>query len=44
LGYNLNAIEMHPENKDQEVTMRNLLLHLKFVCWKMLEKFGIELY
>jgi hypothetical protein len=37
LGYNLNAIEMYPENKDQEITMKNLLLHLNFVCWKSLE-------
>jgi hypothetical protein len=28
---------MHPENKDQELTMRNLLLHLNFICWKSLE-------
>ena len=37
LEYNLNAIEMHPGNKDQEINMRNLLLHLNFVYWKSLE-------
>jgi hypothetical protein len=28
---------MHSENKDQELIMRNLLLHLNFICWKSLE-------